>query len=149
MLTTALPSAEATKDKKYIDASKAAYDFIMRHMMQADPNIPIDTLKVDDCAKHNWIFTYNTAKFVEGAVVLSRVSGDGSYRDQALKTVVDAVKKGKWNDDQGNILEGQGGDPATGGTTRQFKSACAGASGDLWTAAEDMRMRRHLPPRSD
>ncbi|EJD35438.1 hypothetical protein AURDEDRAFT_154866, partial [Auricularia subglabra TFB-10046 SS5] len=114
--------AEATKDPKYVEAAKNAYEFVMAHLMKEDPNIPIDTLMMADCAVHDWIFTYNTGKFVEGATVLSRVSGDAKYKEQALKTVVDAVKKGKWNDEQGRITEGQGGDPKEGGTTRQFKS---------------------------
>lgn len=138
--------AEATGDAKYTAAAQAAYGFVTTHLMQAEPNIPIDTLKMADCGTNDWIFTYNTGKFVEGAVVLSHVTGDDAYKNQALKTIVDAVTKTpNWQDEQGHITEGQGGDPTTGGTNRQFKSArsccvcmCAATDGC-----------RHLPARPD
>ncbi|KZV90632.1 Six-hairpin glycosidase [Exidia glandulosa HHB12029] len=115
--------AEATGDQKYTDAAKAAYGYITTQLMQDNPNIPTDTLVLSDCGTNNWIFTYNTGKFVEGAIVLTQVTKDETYREQALKTIVDAVKNTKnWQDDSGHITEGQDGDPSQGNDGRQFKA---------------------------
>ncbi|EJD46826.1 Six-hairpin glycosidase [Auricularia subglabra TFB-10046 SS5] len=115
--------AEATGEQKYKTAAINAYSFITTHLFKADPNIPTDSMNINTCVPNNWIFTYNTGKFVEGAVVLSKVTGDNKYRDQALKTIVDAVTRvSNWQDKQGLITEGQDGDPTKGGDGRQFKS---------------------------
>lgn len=115
--------AGATNEQKYKTAAINAYTFITTQLFKADPNIPTDGMSLTTCSANNWIFTYNTGKFVEGAVILSHVTGDGKYRDQALKTIVDAVTRvSNWQDKQGRITEGQDGDPTKGGDGRQFKS---------------------------
>jgi len=63
-------------------------------------------------------------KFIEGLFGLSALTKDPKYRDQALRTLVDGIKKTKnWNNLQkGYITEGQSGDPAKGNDGRQFKA---------------------------
>lgn len=115
--------AEATGDQKYIDAAKAAYGFITTNLFKTDPNIPTDGMSLSDCKANNWIFSYDTGKFIEGAVVLSQVAKDDTYKKQALRTVVDALTKvDNWQDKEGHITEGQDGDASKGGDGRQFKS---------------------------
>ncbi|EJD35437.1 Six-hairpin glycosidase [Auricularia subglabra TFB-10046 SS5] len=115
--------AEATGEQKYLDAAIQAYEFITRSMFREDPNIPLDGMSLTDCGANNWVFTYNTGKFIEGAVILSSLTKDDKYKNQALKTIVDAVKKVEnWNDGHGFITEGQDGDPAKGNDGRQFKA---------------------------
>lgn len=54
--------------------------------------------------------------------MLTQVTKDETFREQALKTIVDAVKNTKnWQDDSGHITEGQDGDPTQGNDGRQFK----------------------------
>ncbi|EJD35457.1 hypothetical protein AURDEDRAFT_175483 [Auricularia subglabra TFB-10046 SS5] len=115
--------AEESGEKKYVDAAKKAYTFITMVLFKKSPNIPMDGMNTVTCKQNNWIFSYNTGKFVEGAVILSKVTKDDKYKKQALKTIVDAVTKVKnWQDKEGHITEGQDGDPTKGGDGRQFKS---------------------------
>ncbi|EJD35990.1 Six-hairpin glycosidase [Auricularia subglabra TFB-10046 SS5] len=115
--------AEATGEKKYVNAAKKSYGFITTHLWKANPGIPTDGMSIVTCKPNNWIFSYNSGKFVEGAVILSKVAKDDKYKQQALKTIVAAVTKvNNWQDKQGRITEGQDGDPTKGGDGRQFKS---------------------------
>ena len=140
---------EATNDTKYIDASKAAYSFITTHLMQDSPNIPLDTLKLGDCSIPNWVLTYNTGKFLEGSVILQQNTGDQAVMDQLLKTLVDAVKNtSHWQNAQGQITEGQGGDVTQGATSRQFKSTCIPAR-ILFGVPTLNSLSRHLFARPD
>ncbi|KZV98352.1 Six-hairpin glycosidase [Exidia glandulosa HHB12029] len=115
--------AEATGEQKYTDAAVSAYTYITDHLILDGRDIPGDSIGLEECKKNNWIFTYNTGKFVEGAVVLSHVTKDDKYKETALKAIVEAVKHvDNWQDEQGEITEGQDGDPSKGGDGRQFKS---------------------------
>ena len=55
---------------------------------------------------------------------MSKLTGDEKYREQAIRTIVDGIKKTKnWNNlEQGRITEGQDGDPTQGNDGRQFKA---------------------------
>ncbi|KAH7100692.1 Six-hairpin glycosidase-like protein [Auriculariales sp. MPI-PUGE-AT-0066] len=100
--------AEATGDQKYLDAAKAAYNFIVAHMLQDSPNIPIDTLKMADCGTNNWIFTYNAGKFIEGTAILAKLTNDDGMKEQLFRTINDAVKHtDNWQNAQGHITEGR------------------------------------------
>ncbi|KAH7100691.1 Six-hairpin glycosidase [Auriculariales sp. MPI-PUGE-AT-0066] len=116
--------AEATNDTKYIDHAKAAYEFITTVLFRDDPNIPLDGMSLGDCSANNWVFTYNTGKFIESAFGLSRLTNDDKYRQQALKTIADAITKvDNWNDlATGHIKEGMDGKPEEGNDGRQFKA---------------------------
>jgi hypothetical protein len=140
---------EETGEQKYIDAAKAAYGFITAHLMQESPNVPIDTLKMNDCTTNNWVFTYNSGKFVEGTTVLVNKLSDGDEKDamktQLFRTIEDMVKHtDNWQNAQGHITEGQGGNLAEGGTDRQFKSIYLRALTEVYRRFYDMPDLREL-----
>ncbi|KAH7100723.1 Six-hairpin glycosidase [Auriculariales sp. MPI-PUGE-AT-0066] len=115
--------AEKTGEEKYIKAGKNAYNFMINHLMFESPNIPQDSLNVATCKKNGWVFTYNAGKFIEGSIILSGITKDKKMRDQALRTIVAAIKSTKnWQNAKGHITEAQGGDPTKSNTGRQFKS---------------------------
>jgi len=45
-------------------------------------NLVLDTVNGHDCSRSpaNWIFTYNSGKFLEGLSVIADVTGDNSWR---------------------------------------------------------------------
>ncbi|KZV98357.1 Six-hairpin glycosidase [Exidia glandulosa HHB12029] len=114
--------AEATGEKKYTTAAQRAFTYITDHLILKDKAIPGDGLGLGSCKKNNWVFTYNTGKFVEGAIILSHITKDAKYKSAALAAIIDGVKHTKnWQNEKGEIKEGQDGDPKKGNDGRQFK----------------------------
>ncbi|KAG6902493.1 hypothetical protein C0995_016070 [Termitomyces sp. Mi166 len=73
--------AEITKDVKYTNAAIASANWIKSLNINAN-NIVLDTVNGHDCTRSpsNWLFTYNSGKFIEGLSVLADVTGDSQWR---------------------------------------------------------------------
>ncbi|KZV78283.1 hypothetical protein EXIGLDRAFT_51966 [Exidia glandulosa HHB12029] len=117
-LAEAIPANKTT----YVNAGDLAFTFIVNQLTDS-ASIPLDTLNMQTCGVTNWYFTYNSGKFVEGAIVLNAVTGTQKYLDRGLATVVAGVKDSShWQGANGLINEGQGGDPAANDDGRGFKA---------------------------
>lgn len=65
---------------EYKNAAIASANWIRNHNLNSN-NIVLDTVNGKDCSKpNNWIFTYNSGKYIEGLTVLADVTGDASWR---------------------------------------------------------------------
>lgn len=73
--------AEFTKDAKYKNAAILSANWIKAHNIKN--NIVLDSVNSHDCSRSpsDWIFTYNTGKYVEGLSVLADVTKDAQWRN--------------------------------------------------------------------
>ncbi|KAJ8094892.1 hypothetical protein PM082_010107 [Marasmius tenuissimus] len=107
--TTSLSAylAEITKDSKYTNAALLSAQWIKAHNINSN-NIVLDTVNGHDCSRSpaNWLFTYNSGKYVEGLSVLATVTGDAQWT--SLYTVISnaAMKTNAWGGSDGIITEG-------------------------------------------
>ncbi|PPR05323.1 hypothetical protein CVT24_008042 [Panaeolus cyanescens] len=99
--------AEVTKQSKYTDAAILSAKWIILHNLN-DKNIVLDTVSGSNCQRSpsNWIFTYNSGKFIEGLSVLTDVTGDKQWETQMINTLAAAVKNTAWQGTDGIITEG-------------------------------------------
>ncbi|KAL1663147.1 glycoside hydrolase family 76 protein [Schizophyllum commune] len=97
---------EATGDSKYISAAMLSANWV-RDLNMKD-NLVLDTIHANDCSRSpdNWLFTYNSGKFLEGLEILVDLTDDDGYRSLAANVANSAMKTGAWNRDDGVITEG-------------------------------------------
>ncbi|KAL1721279.1 glycoside hydrolase family 76 protein [Schizophyllum commune] len=97
---------EATGDSKYISAAMLSANWV-RDLNMKD-NLVLDTIHANDCSRSpdNWLFTYNSGKFLEGLEILVDLTDDEGYRSLAANVANSAMKTGAWNRDDGVITEG-------------------------------------------
>jgi hypothetical protein len=74
--------AEITGDSKYTKAAILSAQWIKAHNINAD-GIILDSVNGHDCTRSpsNWLFTYNSGKFIEGLSVLASVTKDSLWID--------------------------------------------------------------------
>lgn len=79
-LTLSAYLAQAKGDSKYTNAAIAASNWIRNANTNAN-NIVLDTIHAKDCSRSpdNWLFTYNSGKYIEGTSVLAAVTKDSSW----------------------------------------------------------------------
>ncbi|KAJ6464144.1 endo-1,6-alpha-mannosidase [Mycena vitilis] len=108
-ITTGLSAflAEHTKDAKYTNAAILSAKWIKAHNVNAD-HLVLDTVNAFDCTKSpaNWLFTYNSGKYIEGLSVLAAVTGDAQWRTLMINVLDAAVKTSVWAGADGIITEG-------------------------------------------
>ncbi|KAJ3504091.1 hypothetical protein NLJ89_g8119 [Agrocybe chaxingu] len=87
----------ATKDEKYRTAAIQSARWMESLNINAN-NIVLDTVHANDCSRSpaNWIFTYNSGKYVEGLSVLTDITGDTHWRNLMVKIIAAAVKSAPW-----------------------------------------------------
>ncbi|KAF8304744.1 Six-hairpin glycosidase [Clavulina sp. PMI_390] len=96
---------EATGNTQYLNAAVAAYGAITRNLYDTSTNLINDSLDVTTCSGPDWVFTYNSGKFIEGTAVLGAVTGTATYTNAALTVAVAAMKSGPWQGSDGIITE--------------------------------------------
>ncbi|KAL1702215.1 glycoside hydrolase family 76 protein [Schizophyllum commune] len=106
-LTLSAYLAEATGDSKYTNAAILSANWIKTLNMR-DDYIALDGIGAGDCGRSSkdWLFTYNTGKFLEGLNVLADVTGDGQWKSLATYAANAAMKTGAWQGSNGIITEG-------------------------------------------
>ncbi|KAG6867345.1 hypothetical protein C0993_004153 [Termitomyces sp. T159_Od127] len=79
-MTVSAILAEITNDVQYTNAAIASANWIKSLNINAD-NIVLDTVNGHDCTRSasNWLFTYNSGKFIEGLSVLADVTSDSQW----------------------------------------------------------------------
>jgi hypothetical protein len=79
-LTLSAFLAEATGDSKYTNAAILSAQWIQSLQINSQ-GIVLDTVSGHDCSRSpsNWLFTYNSGKFIEGLSVLAHVTGNASW----------------------------------------------------------------------
>ena len=72
--------AEITGDSKYTKAAILSAQWIKAHNINAN-GIVLDSVNGHDCSRSpsNWLFTYNSGKFIEGLSVLATVAKDPQW----------------------------------------------------------------------
>lgn len=73
--------AEITGNSTYTNAAIASANWI-KNLNLGTNNIVLDTVNANTCARSpsNWLFTYNSGKYVEGLSILAAVTGDNQWR---------------------------------------------------------------------
>ncbi|KAL1742763.1 glycoside hydrolase family 76 protein [Schizophyllum fasciatum] len=106
-LTLSAYLAEATGDGKYKDAALRSANWIKTLNMR-DDYVVLDSVHTQDCTRSpaDWLFTYNTGKYIEGLNVLADVTGDASWKSLAAYATNAAVKTSAWQGSNGIITEG-------------------------------------------
>uniref|UniRef100_A0A0W0G1L0 Glycoside hydrolase family 76 protein n=1 Tax=Moniliophthora roreri TaxID=221103 RepID=A0A0W0G1L0_MONRR len=106
-LTLSAYLAEITGDKKYQDAAILSANWIKNHNINSD-NIVLDTVNGHDCSRSpaDWLFTYNSGKYVEGLSVLASITGDAQWTSLYTNIANSAMKTNHWAGSNGIITEG-------------------------------------------
>lgn len=92
---------------QYKNAAIAAANW-MKSLQISSENIILDSINGHDCSRSpsNWIFTYNSGKFIEGLSILSDVTQDSSWNSLMVSILASAVKSSHWEGSDGIITEG-------------------------------------------
>ncbi|TFK51956.1 endo-1,6-alpha-mannosidase [Heliocybe sulcata] len=127
--------AEATGNTNYRDAATAAATWIRAHNLNAD-DIVLDTVNAHDCSTSpsNWLFTYNSGKYVEGLSVLADVTGDDTWRTLMVDVVAAAAHTTAWQGSNGVITEGVSTDSDNGSVG--FKAVLVRGLHEVYTRSE-------------
>ncbi|KAJ3545383.1 hypothetical protein NMY22_g2460 [Coprinellus aureogranulatus] len=130
-LTLSAYLAKTTRDSKYTNAAIAASNW-MRNANTNSNNIILDTIHARDCSRSpaDWLFTYNSGKYIEGTSVLASVTGDSSWMMKTIQVAAAAMKNGPWQGSNGVITEGASPNSANDGV--YFKSAFVRALNELF-----------------
>lgn len=106
-IATSALLAEITGDSKYTKAAVLSAQWIKAHNINAN-GIILDSVNGHDCTRSpsNWLFTYNSGKFIEGLSVLASVTKDSQWNNLMVHTVAAAVKSSTWQGSDGIITEG-------------------------------------------
>ncbi|EEB91234.1 hypothetical protein MPER_10440, partial [Moniliophthora perniciosa FA553] len=108
-VTTGLSAflAEITGDKKYQDAAVLSANCIKSHTINND-NIVLDTVNGHDCSRSyvDWLFTYNSGKYIEGLSVSASITGDAQWTSLYTNIANSAMKTNHWEGSDGIITEG-------------------------------------------
>ncbi|KAF8906113.1 glycoside hydrolase family 76 protein [Mucidula mucida] len=139
-LTLSAFLGEATGDSKYTNAAIASANWIKNLNINSD-GIVLDSVNAHDCSRSpaNWLFTYNTGKFVEGLSVLAAVTGDSAWSSLMVNTVAKGVKSGAWQGDNGIITEGAS--PNSNNDGVGFKAVFIRALGEVFTRTNNNDLR--------
>ena len=72
--------AEATGNPSYTNAALLSANWIKNVNLNSN-DIVLDTVSGADCSRSpsNWLFTYNSGKYVEGLSVLANITNDSSW----------------------------------------------------------------------
>ncbi|KAJ7147675.1 endo-1,6-alpha-mannosidase [Mycena crocata] len=99
--------AEITKNSTYTSAAILSANWIKAHNINAN-NLVLDTVNAFDCSTSpaNWLFTYNSGKYIEGLSVLGAVTGDAQWTTLSINILAAAVKNNVWQGSDGIITEG-------------------------------------------
>ncbi|PSR80372.1 hypothetical protein PHLCEN_2v6757 [Hermanssonia centrifuga] len=94
-------------DSQYTNAAIASANWI-KNLNINSGDIVLDTVNGHDCTRSpsNWLFTYNSGKYIEGLSVLGAVTGDAQWTNLMLDIVAAAVKSSAWEGTDGIITEG-------------------------------------------
>lgn len=68
-----------TGNQTYKDAAITSANWIAKHDVR--DYVVLDTVSAQDCSNNNWIFTYNSGKFIEGISILANITGDTQWND--------------------------------------------------------------------
>ncbi|TRM68594.1 glycoside hydrolase family 76 protein [Schizophyllum amplum] len=98
---------EATGESRFIDAAIRSANWIKNVNMNSD-YLVLDTVHATDCTRSpdNWLFTYNSGKYLEGLNVLADVTGDDAWKSLAVNVANAAMKTSAWQGSNGVITEG-------------------------------------------
>ncbi|KAK0457383.1 endo-1,6-alpha-mannosidase [Desarmillaria tabescens] len=99
--------ADITGDSKYTNAAIQSAKW-MQALQINENGILLDSLNAHDCSRSaaNWLFTYNSGKFIEGLSVLANITNDETWSNLLVNTVASAVKSSAWEGSDGIITEG-------------------------------------------
>lgn len=127
---------ENSGQSQYVNAAIAASNWIRNANTNAN-NIILDTIHAKDCSRSpdNWLFTYNTGKYIEGTNVLASVTGDSSWTTKVTQVAAAAVKNGPWQGSNGVITEGASPNSSNDGV--YFKSAFVRALNELFRTTQN------------
>ncbi|KAG7093369.1 hypothetical protein E1B28_007051 [Marasmius oreades] len=106
-LTLSAYLAEITNDAKYKNAAILSAQWIKAHNINSN-NIVLDTVNGHDCSRSpaNWLFTYNSGKYIEGLSVLAAITGDAQWTSLYTNIANSAMKTNVWEGSDGIITEG-------------------------------------------
>lgn len=76
---------EATGDSTYLDKAKAIYTWVKSHLRRADGAVS-EKMNANGSAVAAYN-VYNQGTYIEGAAALYRITGDRTYRSDAMKTI--------------------------------------------------------------
>ncbi|KAJ7262014.1 endo-1,6-alpha-mannosidase [Mycena rebaudengoi] len=124
--------AEYTKDAKYTNAAILSANWIKAHNINAN-NLVLDTVNAPDCTTSpaNWLFTYNSGKYIEGLNVLAAVTGDSQWTTLMINILIAAVKNNVWQGSDGIITEGSS--PNSNNDNVGFKAVLIRGLHEAWT----------------
>ncbi|KAI0780123.1 glycoside hydrolase family 76 protein [Fomes fomentarius] len=127
---------ENSGQSQYVNAAIAASNWIRNANTNAN-NIILDTIHAKDCSRSpdNWLFTYNTGKYIEGTNVLASVTGDSSWTTKVTQVAAAAMKNGPWQGSNGVITEGASPNSSNDGV--YFKSAFVRALNELFRSTQN------------
>ncbi|KAK7046403.1 glycoside hydrolase family 76 protein [Favolaschia claudopus] len=131
-LTLSAFLAEYTQDSKYTSAAIQSAEWMRSHQIRSD-NLLLDSILATDCSRSpdNWIFTYNSGKYIEGLSVLGAITGDSQWTSLMINILNSAVKTNVWEGSDGIITEGAS--PNENNDAVGFKSVLIRALAEAWT----------------
>ncbi|OJA11364.1 hypothetical protein AZE42_05158 [Rhizopogon vesiculosus] len=97
----------ATGNITYNNAAILSANFIKTSNMNSGGLI-LDSIDAQDCTRSpsDWLFTYNSGKYIEGLSVLASVTGNSSWTSLLVDIVAVATKATAWEGSNGIITEG-------------------------------------------
>ncbi|KAG6846667.1 hypothetical protein H0H93_012549, partial [Arthromyces matolae] len=105
-MTLSANLAKITKNSKYTDAAIASAEWIQKLNMKN--GIVLDSINAHDCSRSpaNWLFPYNSGKFIEGLSVLAEVTGDCQWTTLLREVAAASIKSSIWEGHDGIINAG-------------------------------------------
>ncbi|OAX42321.1 endo-1,6-alpha-mannosidase [Rhizopogon vinicolor AM-OR11-026] len=99
--------ASATGNITYNNAAILSANFIKTTNMNSG-GLVLDSIDAQDCTRSpsDWLFTYNSGKYIEGLSVLASVTGNSSWTSLLVDIVAVATKATAWEGSNGIITEG-------------------------------------------
>ncbi|KAK7031733.1 glycoside hydrolase family 76 protein [Favolaschia claudopus] len=124
--------AEYTKNGTYTSAAILSANWIKAHNINSN-NLVLDTVNAADCSRSpaNWLFTYNSGKYIEGLSVLGAVTGDSQWNSLMINILNSAVKTNAWQGSDGIITEGAS--PSSNNDGAGFKAIFIRGIHEAWT----------------
>ncbi|KAI0750302.1 endo-1,6-alpha-mannosidase [Daedaleopsis nitida] len=137
-VTTGLSAylAQQSGSATYQNAATAAGNWIKNANKNA-AGLVLDTIHPNDCSRSpaDWLFTYNSGKYVEGLVALYATTKDSSLMTEATNVAAAGMKNAPWQGSNGVITEGAS--PNSNGDGVYFKSVWVRALNELFRANND------------
>ncbi|KAI0750296.1 glycoside hydrolase family 76 protein [Daedaleopsis nitida] len=128
--------AQQSGSATYQNAATAAGNWIKNANKNA-AGLVLDTIHPNDCSRSpaDWLFTYNSGKYVEGLVALYATTKDSSLMTEATNVAAAGMKNAPWQGSNGVITEGAS--PNSNGDGVYFKSVWVRALNELFRANND------------